>query len=462
MIIGVAVLFVLFGALAACTAAEEPQRPNIVFILADDLGYGDLGCYGQTNFATPNLDRMAAEGMRFTQHYAGSTVCAPSRACLLTGLHTGHVYQRANGQLQFREDPQDLCVAAFLKQAGYHTALIGKSGLSCNSDDGALANRKGFDHFFGYTSHQRAHRYYPPFLWRNGERVPLPGNHGMEGEQYSGELFLEEALTYLDERAKEPRPFFLHLSLQQPHADLSVPEEWRAKYLGRFEETPARGGGYRSEAHPLSTYAAMVAYLDNTVGRVLDELERLGLDEKTIVLFASDNGPMSEGGWDRRHFKSSGALRGGKRDLYEGGVRTPFLVRWPGVVRAGSVSDHISAFWDFTPTACELAGVAPPDDIDGISYAPTLTHAGEQPLHEYLYWEFHEQGGKQAIRYGDWKAVRLHVNQNLAGPLELYDLAADPGEKEDVAATHPDVVAHLSELMDEAHTPGEVVRFQGE
>ena len=450
------------GAAGASAEDAAAPRPNMIYILADDLGYGDLGCYGQRHFETPHIDRMAAEGMRFTQHYAGSTVCAPSRACLLTGQHTGHVYQRANGQTAFREDPQDVCLAAVLKQGGYHTAMIGKSGLSCNSDDGALPNRKGFDHFFGYTSHLLAHRYYPPFLWRNGSRVDLAGNEGTEGEQYSGDLFLAEAIDYLEQRAEDPAPFFLHLSLQQPHADLSVPQEWRSRYLGKFEERPGKPGGYRAEPNPKATFAAMVAYLDDSVGQVLRKLEEKGMRENTLVLFSSDNGAMSEGGWSRKHFNSSGPLRGGKRDLYEGGIRVPFIAWWPGVVEAGAESEHLSAFWDFAPTACELAGAPCPEKTDGVSFAPTLTGSGHQTAHQYLYWEFHELGGKQAVRWGDWKGVRLRVNRDLDGPLALYNLRTDLGESEDVAAEHPEVVARLRGMMTEAHTPGERFRFRGE
>lgn len=447
------------GVWSSARAADGLRRPNIVLILADDLGYGDLGCYGQKNFATVRIDQLAAEGMRFTQHYAGSTVCAPSRACLMTGLHTGHAYQRFNGSIEFRADPQDLTVATLLQRAGYHTALIGKSGLSCNSDDGGLPNRKGFAHFFGYTSHAEAHRYYPRFLWRNGKRIAYPGNHGKEGDHYSGDLFREEALAYLDERAREDRPFFLHLSLQQPHADLAVPSAWREPLLDKYEEIPYAGGHYRGETHPKATFAGMIAHLDATVGAVIDKLRSLGMAEDTLVLFSSDNGAMSEGGWSRSYFQSSGALRGGKRDLYEGGVRVPLIAWQPGVIAAGHTTTHISAFWDFLPTACELAGVAAPPGIDGISYAPTLRGIGDQSQHDYLYWEFYEQGGKQAVRQGLWKAIRLDVGANRAGPVELYHLGRDPGELRDVATEFPEAAERLARLMDEAHTPSEVVSF---
>jgi arylsulfatase A-like enzyme len=434
------------------------QPPNIVLILADDLGYGDLGCYGQRNFATPHIDRMAAEGLRFTQHYAGSPVCAPSRACLLAGQHTGHVYQRANGQIAFRPDPQDICIARLLKNAGYRTALIGKSGLSCRTSNLRHPNDKGFDYFFGFVSHGEAHRYYAETLIRNGATVRLAGNHGMEGDQYTGDLFLQDTLAYLDRASSDEaaRPFFLHMAFQQPHADLAVPERWRDPFLDKFDETPFPGDGYRAEPRPKATFAGMVACLDDAIGQVLAKLRDAGLAENTLVLFASDNGAMSEGGWRREYFNSSGGMRGGKRDVYEGGIRTPFLAWWPGRVAAGGTTDHVSAFWDFVPTACELTGIAPPADTDGISYAPTLLgRSADQRQHDYLYWEFYEQGGKQAVRQDAWKAVRLRALTPERDVIELYDLANDPAEERDVAAEHPEIVTRLTGLMREAHVDQE-------
>ena len=435
--------------------------PNVIFILADDLGYGDLGCFGQENFKTPNIDQMAAGGMRFTQHYAGSTVCAPSRACLLTGFHTGHVYQRANGSLQFREDPQDACIAAQLKKAGYHTAMIGKSGLSCNSEDGALPNRKGFDYFFGYTSHAAAHRYYPRFLWRNGKKVEYANNSGKEGDVYSGDEFLRETLAYIKTQAQSKSPFFLHVSLQQPHADLNVPQAWKEPFMKRFEDKPFEGGHYRAEDHPKATFAGMVTYLDDTVGKIISQLKQSGVEKNTLVIFSSDNGAMSEGGWSRNNFGSSGALRGGKRDMYEGGIRVPMIAFWPGSIAAGSESSHISAFWDFAPTVCELAGVEI-GDTDGISYAPTLLGKGEQKPHESLYWEFYEQGGKQAVRMGKWKGIRLDVHKDIDGPIELFNLEVDLGETQDVASANPEVVEQVRALLQREHRSGELETFRSE
>jgi arylsulfatase A-like enzyme len=452
-------IVVLVAGFAGQMDANAAPRPNIIFILADDLGYGDLSCYGQKNFTTPQLDRLAAEGMRFTQHYCGSTVCAPSRACLLAGQHTGHVYQRANGNLAFRPDPQDLCIARLLKDAGYQTAMIGKSGLSCRTANQHHPNEKGFDHFFGFLSHSAAHRQFPKSLIRDGKCVRYADNQGKEGAEYAGDLFLADTLAYIDEHAGG-EPFFLHLSFTQPHADLAVPAKWRDPFVGKFEETPFQGGagaeGYRAESHPKATFAGMVTHLDDAVGQVLAKLREKGIAQNTLVLFANDNGAMSEGGWSREYFNSSGPLRGGKRDMYEGGIRTPLIAWWPGRIAAGATSDHVSAFWDFVPTACELAGAEAPADTDGLSYLPTLLgRAAEQRRHDYLYWEFYEQGGKQAVRRGSWKAVRLNALDPEKAVVELYDLDHDRGEKDNVAAAHPDIVSQLTALMREAHVDQE-------
>ena len=439
-------LLVLAGA-----GLGQDRPPNLVFILVDDLGVGDLSCYGQQNWETPRLDRMAADGMRFTAAYAGCTVCAPSRATLLTGQHTGHVYQRANGPVQFRRDPEDTTIASRLAARGYRTAMVGKSGLACNSDDAALPNDKGFEHFFGYLAHAAAHRNYPERLYRNGEEVRYPGNHGKTGDTYANELFVEDALRWIGEVRDEP--FFLHLSLTPPHADLTVPERYMEPFRGRFEEEPVTRGGYYHQPEPRAAYAGMVAFLDEAVGRVLDRIDELGLGEDTVVFFASDNGPHFEGGARPEVFDSNGELRGGKRDLTEGGIRTPYLVRWSGTVAPGSTTDLPTAFWDFPATALDLAGADVPADMDGISIAPTLTGDGEQPRHPYLYWEFHERGGKQAVRMGRWKGIRRGVRKDPDAPILLFDLEQDPGESNDVAAEHPDVVAKIAAAMAEARVP---------
>ena len=434
------------------TSASSTTRPNIIFILADDLGYADTGFNGQTNFATPCLDRMAEQGMVFTQFYSGSTVCAPSRACLLTGHHTGHIFQRFNGDIQFREDDHDITIARMLKERGYQTAMIGKSGLACHSTDAQLPHRKGFDYFYGYLCHREAHRYYPKVLFDNGEKATFANNHGKNGDTYSGELFLNESLQWID--ANKDEPFFLHVSLQQPHADLAAPAQFRDKHLDRFEETPfPEGKHYRAETHPKATFVGMVQYLDHSVGKILDKLVEHGIDDSTYVFFSSDNGPHFEGGAHADHFDSNGPLRGGKRDLYEGGIRVPFVAWAPGRIAAGSKSDHMAAFWDFPATACELSGQPMTTDTDGISFVPTLHgNASEQEAHEYLYWEFFERGGRQAIRMGDWKAVRLKVNKDPTSKFQIYDLKNDLGETTDVAQEHPDLVARFKEIASQAHT----------
>ncbi len=446
--------------------AEAAERPNMIYILADDLGYGDLGCYGQKVIQTPYLDNMAAEGMRFTRHYAGSTVCGPSRACLLEGRHSGHTYMRGNGQLQMREDPNDLIFPKALQEAGYHTALIGKSGLGCNTDDASLLHKKGFDYFFGFTSHTQAHWYYPTYLWRNDHgtvtKVKYPNNTLHEGDHYSSELVINEALDYI-ERQKEG-PFFLHLAFQIPHASLRAKEEWKAKYRSILNEEPLppreKHPHYSYEREPKTTYAAMVSYMDHNMGLLFAKLHELGIAENTIVMFASDNGAMQEGGHRRDSFDSNGALRGGKRDKWEGGIRTPMIAWWPGKIKAGQVSDHISAFWDISPTVRELAGAEPQADTDGISMVPLLLGKGVQKKHDDLYWEFFEQGGKRAILKDDWKLILYKTNSDLNPKTELFNLALDMGEKKNVAGNYPERVSELRALMDRARTPAECALFK--
>lgn len=446
------------------------EKPNIVYILADDLGYGDLGCYGQKDIRTPNLDRMAREGMRFTQHYAGSTVCAPSRSCLMTGLHTGHTPIRGNKEVK-PEGQQPLpadtvTLAEVMKQAGYATGAFGKWGLGYPGSEGDPTNQ-GFDEFFGYNCQRYAHNYYPRFLWHNRQRVTLEGNAGKKTEQYAPDLIQDKTLAFIDEHKDEP--FFLFVPSVIPHAELLVPEdEIVQSYRGKFPEKPYKGvddgpryknGAYGSVATPWANFAAMVTRLDRHVGQILAKLKELGLDDTTLVMFTSDNGPHSEGGAHPNHFDSNGPLRGQKRDLYEGGIRVPMIARWPGKVKAGSQTDHISAFWDVMPTAAELGDAQTPVNIDGISFLPTLLGRDGQAEHKYLYWEFHERGGRQAVRKGRWKGVRLNVRKNLNGPLQLYDLQSDISETTDVADQHPDIVAELARIMKAAHTDSEAFPF---
>jgi len=437
--------------LGAASADDAP--PNIVLIFADDLGYGDLGCYGQKHIQTPNIDYLAAEGMRFTQHYSGSTVCAPSRCALMTGLHTGHGAVRDNeggfgaGPLR----PSDTTVAEVLKQAGYDTALIGKWDLA-GPDGTAIPNLHGFDYSFGYQHSSRAHNYYPEYLWRNGQKVMLEGNQNGQGTQYSHDMFTREALAYIERERN--RPFFLYLAYTIPHAELAVPEDSEKPYLGKFREEPYtkkaswqwKPGSYSPQENPKAAFAGMISRMDRDVGRLLTKLEEVGLDRDTLVMFASDNGPHKEGGAKPTFFSSSGPLRGIKRDLYEGGIRVPFIARWPGKIEPGSTTDHVSAFWDFLPTCAELAGAGAPEEIDGLSMVPTLLgQSRRQEKHEYLYWEFKE---KQAMRMGDWKAVRPGGED---GRLELYDLKSDIGEKHDLARQHPEITARIRKIMELSH-----------
>ena len=423
------------------------NKPNIIFILADDLGYGDLGCYGQTQIQTPNLDRLAAEGMRFTQCYAGSTVCAPSRCCLMTGYHSGHALVRGNARVPLR--PSDVTVAELLQGAGYHTGLIGKWGLG-NEHTTGQPREQGFDYSFGYLDQGHAHNYYPERLVRNGADIKLEGNVedppgvAVKRVQYSHDLFAQEALDFVRGNAKHP--FFLYLALTIPHANNEGGRE-----TGNGMEVPDFGP-YADQpwSDTEKGKAAMITRMDKDIGRLMDSLKAQGLDENTIVFFSSDNGSHKEGGADPTFFKSSGPLRGIKRDLYEGGIRVPGIVRWPGHIAPGSVNDLTWAFWDVLPTLCELAGTTPPARLDGISFVPTLLGVGEQAKHEYLYWEFHEKGSLQAVRAGDWKAVRRY-----GGECELYDLKTDLAEASNVAAQHPDVVAQLTAYLDSARTESE-------
>jgi arylsulfatase A-like enzyme len=433
--------------------AAAPSKPNIIFILADDLGYGDLGCYGQQTIQTPNLDRMAAEGMIFTDHYAGSTVCAPSRCCLMTGVHTGHAWIRGNDRIPLR--PTDVTVAELLRQAGYTTGIVGKWGLGEPQTTG-IPNQKGFDHWFGYLNQLHAHNYYPDYLWRNEEKVPLanevkpinpPGGVATKRVQYSDDLFTADALQFLE--WSKDRPFFLYLAYTIPHANNEAGKNGM--------EVPSYGPYANKDwPEPQKGHAAMITRMDADIGRLFARLKSLGLDDKTLVLFSSDNGPHKEGGADPNFFDSNGPLRGNKRDMYEGGIRVPLIARWPGRIARGTGTDHVCAFWDFLPTCCELAGVTPPEGIDGISFLPTLLGRPEnQKKHSYLYWEFHEQGKKQAVRLGRWKGVRLNVAKDPDGPIELYDLTTDPGEEEDTADQHADIVQQIAEIMKTARTPSE-------
>lgn len=454
---------------------ETPLKPNIVYIIADDLGYGDLSCYGQTKFSTPNIDKMAENGMLFTQHYAGTTVCAPSRSSLMTGQHTGHTPIRGNKEWkpegQWPIPDSTFTMAEMLKEAGYVTGAFGKWGLGYPGSEGD-PNMQGFDQFFGYNCQRLAHNYYPAHLWDNQTKVMLEENTGDKFAQYAPKIIHEKALEFIDKNNPEisGKPFFLFYPNVIPHAELLLPEENLSEFRGKFEpekvykgaepgDNGFRTGSYGTQPESHAAFVAMVTLLDTQVGEIMEKLKELGLEKNTLVIFTSDNGPHKEGGADPDYFNSNGPLKGYKRDLYEGGIRVPMLALWDGKIVAGTESDHISAFWDVMPTVAEMAGVDAPKNIDGISFLPTLL--GEnQPEHNYLYWEFHEQGGKKALRKGDWKLVQLQVLNPEKTTVELYDLSKDIGEENNVAAENPEVVKELLELMDGARTESEVFSFQ--
>ncbi len=447
-----------------CVGATRTQRrPNIIFVMADDLGYGDLGCYGQKLIQTPCLDQMAREGMRFTDFYAGCTVCAPSRSVLMTGLHTGHTHVRGNAStdisIQSLRD-QDVTVAELLHNAGYATALCGKWGLGDDTPGNeGLPNDQGFDFFYGYLNQVHAHNYYPEFLWRNREKVPLRnvvertgsgyggfvGGYATQRLDYSHDLIMNAALQFIHDQRQQP--FFLYLALTIPHANNE-----RTGAQGDGQEVPDYGI-YTDRSWPDAAkgQAAMISRMDADMGRLLKMLADLHIDQQTVVMFTSDNGPHREGGYDIQLFQPAGPLRGTKRDMFEGGIRVPLIVRWPGTTPAGTVSPHVGYFGDLMATVAELASCPCPDGLDSLSFAPTITgHPQQQRQAEYLYWEFYEQGSKQAVRAGKWKAIRTPM---LTGRTQLYDLSQDLSEQDDLATEYPDVVARLEGMMNQAHAP---------
>ncbi len=449
-----------------------PAKPNIIYILSDDLGYGDLSCYGQQRFQTPNIDRLASEGIRFTDHYAGSTVCAPSRASLMTGKHVGHCLVRGNYPTAPRGfgaglplQACDVTIAETLKQAGYHTGLFGKWGLGMDGTTGE-PNKQGFDYAYGLLNQAHAHYYYPEYIFRNGEKELIPENAGGKRNVYLPDRITDESLKFIDRNRDQP--FFIFLALITPHAELLVPEDSIQEFTNRWPETPfdKNGSGgdrssdafgaYASQPTPRAAFAAMITRMDRDVGRILAKLKETGLDKNTIVMFSSDNGPHKEGGADPDFFNSSGGLKGHKRDLYEGGIRVPLVARWPSTIAAGSTSDFPSAFWDILPTCADLAGVEQPRGIDGVSLLPTLKGEGQQEDHRFLYWEFHERGyTEQAVRQGKWKVVRHGPLQ----PLELYDLESDVVELTDLANANSEIVTKFKNYLQTARTPSKIWPF---
>ncbi len=450
-----------------------PARPNVIYILADDLGYGDLGSYGQTKIATPHLDALADAGLRFTDHYAGATVCAPSRCVLMTGKHTGRCFMRGN--YHDRATGYTLAMPAdepslprLLKDAGYATACIGKWGLG-PPDSTSDPNSFGFDFFYGFIDQRHAHNHFPDYLWRDGKKEltgnimtdqsrlsPIGNGVAVKRVAYANDLFFKESSRWIDQQARVNKPFFLYLAMTVPHTNSGahrvlqhIPEGDRPQ---RGQEVPDLGPyADKDWPGPSKGTAAMITRFDEQIGELVAQLTGLGIAENTLIIFTSDNGPHAAGGNDPGFFDSNGPLRGIKRDLYEGGIRAPMIAYWPGTVRPG-VTGHVSSFQDVLPTLADLVGADDPPGITGISFEPLLIGKDGQPRHKYLYWEFFEQQGKQAVRMGKWKGVRLKVRQGPDRPIQLFDLSADLGEQNDIADQHPEVVAKIKQIMAEAHT----------
>ncbi len=507
---GLAILMALaLAALGACTSEPpaEPQTaspPNIIYILADDLGYGEVGVYGQEIIETPNIDALARGGLLFTDHYSGAPVCAPARGVIMTGLHTGHAYIRGNDEWRERGDVWDFAKMAedpnlegqrplpagtrtlgrLLQEAGYETGFVGKWGLGAPLTEG-IPNEQGFDFFFGYNCQRQAHTYYPVHLWKNREKVALdnelvapntPLDEGADPndpesyaryrlKEYTPDLMLEEALQFIERN--QDRPFFLDFASPIPHVPLQAPEKWVKHYQEKLgPEEPYTGKSYFPNRTPHATYAAMVSALDEHVGQLVAKLDELGLRENTLVIFTSDNGPTYAGGADSGYFDSARPFSSesgrGKGSVYEGGIRVPMIASWPGHIAPGGRTGHISAFWDVLPTLCEIGGAPVPDDVDGVSFAPVLLgRTDEQSPHEFLYWEFPSYGGQQAVRLGDWKGIRRNMFEgNMT--VELYDLESDIREENDVSGEHPEVIAQIETIMEREHTPASIERFRFE
>ncbi len=491
--------------LFSCTQEKtSTNSPNIIYILADDLGYGDLGVYGQQKIETPNIDALAESGMRFTQHYSGSPVCAPARYMLMTGQHPGHAHIRGNDEWRERGEvwnyeaavnnpalegqrpipDSTITLAEVLKSAGYTTGIVGKWGLGAPETEG-IPNRQGFDFFYGYNCQRQAHNLYPPFLWKNETKewlqndVITPGTNlapeadTLDEISYTifkqrdyGPAFLQkEALNFIE--TNKDSSFFLYYASPIPHLPLQAPEELVQYYVNKFgDENPYIGGrGYFPCRYPRATYAAMITYLDQQVGELVDKLKSLGIFENTLIIFTSDNGPTyNVGGFDPLYFNSSGIFENGygwtKGFTHEGGIRVPMIASWPGAIKAGSETDHISAFWDVLPTLAELTETSAPSSIDGLSFLPTLLdNQNEQEQHDHLYWEFPAYGGQQAVRMGNWKAIRKNIQKDSLR-IELYNLQSDPKEQNDVADQNPEIMAQMKVIMGKEHTPATIERFK--
>lgn len=470
-------MLVCFNALRA--QPEKKQKPNIIYIYADDLGYGELGCYGQRKIKTPNIDKLAKEGISFTQHYSSAPVCAPARCMLMTGKHSGHSYIRGNYELGGFEDdkeggqmplPEEIfTLAKMIKSVGYVTAMIGKWGLGMNNNTGD-PNQQGFDYYYGYLDQKQAHNYYPTHLWENGKwdtlNNPLIYVHRpidsatatdkdfdyFKGKDYAPAKMTEKVLAFISRNKN--KSFFLYLPYTLPHASLQAPDDYVKKYIGQFEERPYYGQhGYAATRYPLSTHVAMITYLDDQVKIILQKIKDLGLDDNTLIMFSSDNGASDEGGINTKFFNSNNGLRGEKRDLYEGGIREPFIARWPGKIPAGKVTDLISAQFDLMATLAQLTG-AKAGPNDGISFLPTLMGKDkQQKQHSYLYFEFPEKSGQVAIRMGKWKGVKSNMKKVKNSPWEIFDLSTDEQETRDISALHPELIKQFDAIMKKEHQP---------
>ncbi|MDO4781909.1 MAG: arylsulfatase [Capnocytophaga felis] len=461
------ILTLLLCLFSGVLLAQKEQKPNIIFILADDMGYGDIEPYGQKIVKTPHLSKLANEGMTFTDFYAGSTVCAPSRASLLTGQHTGRTKVRGNGEFPLDENKK--IFPELLKEAGYQNAIFGKWGMGLK-DSGSTPLTRGFDAFAGFLHHMEAHRQTPDTLdcIENGKIIRKPLAKGT----YANEIFITETLDFIRDNASK-NPFFIYLSLTVPHAELSVAQHYMKKQLDENKnsihpnEKNFKGGHYGAQKFPKAAYAAMVNGIDDYVGQISALVEKLGIERNTVIVFSSDNGTHIEGGRtldDVAYFQSSGIYRGTKRDLYEGGIREPFIVQWKGTVPPNTKSDFQGAFWDIYPTFAEMAGIRVDknDPIDGISFMNTLKGNKKQKKHKYLYWEFYEFGGKQAVRYKNWKAVRVNVDKDKNAPIELYDLSKDPSETNNIAGKYPKMIKKLTKFMEKSRTSSDIFKYSWE
>ena len=461
-------IFFLFFLLTVLVS--NARKPNIIFVLADDLGYNELGCYGQKWIKTPHIDKLAADGIKLTQHYSGQAVCAPCRCILMTGKHSGHAYIRDNGDPKDGSTKQfpfpgqnpipdsEVTIAEILRERGYQTAAIGKWGLGHFGTSGD-PNKQGFDLFFGYNCQRHAHNHYPKFLWRNSEKIEMAGNERkLDGKIHSQDEFTREALSFIEKNQKDP--FFLYLPYAIPHLSIQTTEKWLNMYKKIIPEEEYDHRGYLKHPFPRAGYAAMVTQMDDSVGQIVSLVDKLGLKDNTLIIFTSDNGPTFRrlGGSDSDFFKSAGIFKGLKGSLYEGGIRVPTIAKWPGKINPGTTSDHISAFWDWLPTLSEVAGGQTPKNIDGISMLPAM-EGKEQKKHNYLYWEFPSYGVQQAVRMGDWKGIRQKMSKAKKSAdlvTELYDLKNDPGENDNLANKHPEIVRKIESIMVEARTPSKL------